>query len=213
MAAALDLEGTQAVAFDAVGTLIVPDPSPAAVYSAIAREHGIELNPDLVRGRFRSAFRREEEIDRAAGWRTNAEREVNRWQSIVAATLPEVADQTGCFRSLWDHFADPKSWRVLPESRVLIAAVAARGLPIAVASNFDSRLRAVLAGQPELPCDLRLAISSEVGWRKPARPFFTAVADLLERPPARILMIGDDLANDIEAARAAGMRAMQVSPH
>lgn len=208
MAAGINLCSVRTVVFDAVGTLIAPDPPPAEVYAAVAREQGSAIPVETVRERFHAAFRREEDRDRAAGWRTDATREEARWRAIVAATLFEVADQDRCFVTLWDYFADPRSWRVLPELLPTIEACSARRLPIGVASNFDGRLRAVLAGQPGLPRDLRLIISSEVGWRKPAKPFFDAVAGIMECPPDQILMVGDDAENDIAGARASGLQAM-----
>lgn len=211
MAAGLDLHSIRAVVFDAVGTLIAPEPPPAQVYASVARNHGVQIAIETVRERFWAAFEHEEKADQAAGWRTDAEREVDRWRKIVTLTLPEVADRASCFQALWDHFADPGSWRVLPVARQWIEAVATHGLPIGVASNFDGRLRNVLAGRPELPRDLRLMISSEVGWRKPAPQFFTAVADAMACPPKQILLIGDDRANDIEPARAAGMQTLLVN--
>lgn len=53
-----DLSGVRAVVFDAVGTLIRPEPSVAAVYSEIGRRHGAELNPAEVRARVPDAFAR-----------------------------------------------------------------------------------------------------------------------------------------------------------
>lgn len=92
-----------------------------------------------------------------------------------------------------------------------IGLAAARRLTIGVASNFDDRLRSVLAGLPELPFDRRLIISADVGWRKPAPRFFAAVAAAMACPPEQILMIGDDAENDVSAARAAGLQAILVT--
>ena len=64
------LAGIRAVAFDAVGTLITPDPPVPVAYEAIGREFGSRHSADALRPRFRAAFLAEEERDRAAGWRT-----------------------------------------------------------------------------------------------------------------------------------------------
>src|SRR5438132_815361 len=73
---------TRAVFFDAVGTLIHPDPPAPAVYAEAARRFGSRLDLPAVTTRFRAAFRRQEEIDHAGGLRTDEAREVARWRAI-----------------------------------------------------------------------------------------------------------------------------------
>jgi putative hydrolase of the HAD superfamily len=81
-----------------------------------------------------------------------------------------------------------------------------------MASNFDTRLRSVVAGLPELAAVGRLVISSEVGWKKPAPAFFQALTAAFELPAAEVLLVGDDLDNDFEGARAAGLPALLLDP-
>lgn len=45
---------------------------------------------------------------------------------------------------------------------------------------------------------------------KPARPFFETALHLLGLPPAQVIMIGDDIRSDIEAAQQTGMRGVLV---
>ena len=82
------------------------------------------------------------------------------------------------------------------------------GLTLGLASNFDRRLRRVLAGHPELAAAGHLAISSEIGWRKPGLEFFTALCTGIELPPEKVLLVGDDVINDYEGARNAGLEAI-----
>ena len=56
----------------------------------------------------------------------------------------------------------------------------------------------------------RLVISAEIGWRKPSPHFFAAVARAVTCDVSSILFVGDDRANDYDAAIAAGMRAMLI---
>src|SRR6478672_11676425 len=124
------LSGVRAVAFDAVGTLITPDPPAAAVYHAVGRRHGSRLSSDEIATRFRAAFRTEDDRDRAAGWRTDPAREVDRWRRIVAAVVDDVSDADACFRELWDHFATPAAWRVLTGVGPVLAALSRRGFAL-----------------------------------------------------------------------------------
>lgn len=202
----------RAVFFDAVGTLIHPDPPAALVYAEVGRRFGSRVAPDAVPRRFAAAFAREEEADRAAGWRTDEARERRRWQAIVAAVLDDVKDAEGCFAELYEHFAQPEAWRVEPGAAGALAAVASGGFAVGMASNYDRRLRRVLAGLSELGALREVVVSSEVGWRKPAAEFFLAGAGRLGLAPGQVLFIGDDRANDYDGARAAGCAALLFDP-
>jgi putative hydrolase of the HAD superfamily len=164
--------GTRAVFFDAVGTLIHPEPPAPAVYAEAARRFGSRLDLPSIAARFHTAFCRQEELDHAGGLRTDEAREVARWRAIVAEVLDDVTDPEGCFAFLYAHFARPTAWRCDPEAAAVVAALASRGYRLGIASNFDARLRQVAAGLPGLAPIEFLVISSEVGWRKPAPEFF-----------------------------------------
>ena len=201
-----------AIFFDAVGTLIHPDPPAPAVYAAVGRRCGSRLDAATITARLRTAFRRQEETDRLAAWRTDEAREIARWRAVVAETLADVSDKEECFHALYAHFARPGAWRVEPEAGPTLRALARQGCTIGLASNFDSRLRAVAAGLPELRPVGRIVVSSEVGWRKPSAHFFHAVGRAAESELNRIVFVGDDPANDYDGARAAGMEAVLYDP-
>jgi putative hydrolase of the HAD superfamily len=200
----------RALYFDAVGTLIHPEPAAAAVYAEVGRRHGSRLSGAEIRPRFAAAFRREEDVDRAAGWRTSEVRERQRWQRIVAAVLEDVRDPEACFHELYDHFARPEAWRCEPAAATVLPELRRRGLVVGLASNYDRRLRTVVAGLAPLSEIENLIISSEIGWRKPARPFFDAVCKQAGVSVREVMHIGDDFANDYAGAAAAGMQTVLV---
>ena len=202
----------RAVVFDAVGTLIHPIPDVAQVYAEVGQQHGSRHTIEALRGRFRSAFQRQEAIDRADDWRTDEGRELRRWRDIVAEALDDVADPQACFDALYQHFAQPASWKPDVDAATLLAELQRRGLRLAMASNFDCRLHAVHEGLPELRLLDALIVSSEIGVRKPGRAFFEAIAARLELPTSQILYVGDDPANDYQGATAAGMPALLKGP-
>ena len=202
-----------AFVFDAVGTLIFPNPSAAEVYAAVGRRFGSQRSVLEIGTRFREAFAREEALDGAGGLRTSEARELERWQRIVAAVLDDVCDPSACFRALHDHFGRPEAWRCAADAGRVLKTLRERHFRLGLASNYDYRLRAVAVGLPELePVRDHLAISSEIGWRKPAGEFFTAVAQMLACPREQILFIGDDRRNDFDGARAAGLQARLFDP-
>jgi putative hydrolase of the HAD superfamily len=201
---------TRAAVFDAVGTLIHPDPPAAAVYAAAGHRFGSKLGEREIAARFAAAFGRQEAIDRARGLRTDEAREETRWRAIVAEVLDDVTDPEACFRHLYEHFARPSAWRAEPDAGATLARLARRGYRLGIASNFDHRLRRVLAGGEFR--DLPLVISAEVGWRKPSAAFFAAVSRTLGVEPRQLLYVGDDPENDYERARAAGCGAILFDP-
>jgi putative hydrolase of the HAD superfamily len=204
-------DGTRAVFFDAVGTVLHPYPGAPVVYAAAAARYGLPADPGAILDRFREAFRLEEAADEQAGWLTSEGRELARWRTIVRATVPGAPDE--CFDELFHHFARPGAWRVSDDAPALFAHLADRGLTLGLASNYDSRLESVLAGRPELaPLAGLVVISSRVGVRKPGAGFFERLTELAGCRPDEVVLVGDDYENDFLGATAAGMRAVLLDP-
>jgi putative hydrolase of the HAD superfamily len=190
-----------AVTFDVGGTLVEPWPSVGHVYAEVAARFGItEIAPDALNRQFAAAWkgRRDFDYSRAA------------WQEVVNQTFarlwPEPPGQR-CFDAIYEHFATAAAWRLFDDVLPALAALKARGLKLAVVSNWDERLRPLLR-------DLRLdvhfdafAISHETGCTKPAPEIFQRAVAQLDVPPACILHIGDSATEDVAGARAAGISA------
>jgi putative hydrolase of the HAD superfamily len=199
----------RAVAFDAVGTLLHPQPSAAEIYAEVGARFGSRLPVREIQARFRAAFSRQEALDGAAGMRTDETRERCRWQHIVAEVLDDVADPAACFAALYEHFRRPEAWRLDPEAEMVLAELRRRGRRLALASNYDERLRSLSMLFPEVD---EVVISAEVGWRKPAPEFFGVLCDRLQLPAHAVAFVGDDRVNDFEGARRAGLHAVLFDP-
>lgn len=203
--------GIRAVYFDAVGTLIFPNPTASAVYAQVAGRHGHSIDPAAISPLLWQQFRIEDDLDRQSGWVTSEERERHRWRSIVSAALPGSSDEL--FEELFQHFAQPTAWTVPDDVARTLTALAAAGLPVGMASNYDRRLETVVQGSAALAAVRgRLVISSVVGVRKPGAGFFDAVVASAGCEPSEILFVGDDLENDYEGATAAGLHAVLLDP-
>ncbi|HLW66522.1 MAG TPA: HAD-IA family hydrolase [Gemmataceae bacterium] len=201
----------RAVFFDAVDTLLHICPPAADVYAEAGAKLGYSLGVDIIRARFREAFRQQDAEDARHGWSTSEERECRRWQEIVYFVFQD--DNANLFQHLWQHFAQPSAWQVFPEAGEVIAALSKRMPTLGLASNFDRRLHAVAAAFPEL-ANLRIRlISSEIGWRKPSPNFFAEMARQAGCEPAQILYVGDDPANDYDGATAAGLQSLLLKPN
>ncbi len=206
--------GVRLVAFDVVGTLLVPTPSVAEAYRRVAARHGIERSCELLRKRFREAWREQERIDAESSpaFATSRERERERWRRIVVEVFEHAPEAERIFKELWDHFGSPAAWSASPHGGRLLAAADAAGLEIVLASNFDERLLEIAPAIPLLARAERVFASSEIGWRKPSPAFFRFIERATGRQPGEILMVGDDAQLDAAAARRAGWQAMLLQP-
>ena len=202
----------RAIYFDAVGTLIHPQPSAAEVYLEVGRRYGSPVSRATCLRRFQKAFRKQELIDNERGWTTSENRERQRWRNIVADVLGDVRDPEACFAELYQHFAKPQAWACAPGTEELLEDLKRQGYLLGLASNYDHRLHTVVAGLAPLRAIQHIVISSEVGWRKPASAFFAALCRQAKLPAAEILYVGDDRVNDYDGARAAGLQAVLVDP-
>ena len=199
-----------AVVFDAVGTLIYPEPGVAEVYTVAGRRFGSKLTgPEVVR-RFRDVFAEVESRDRAGDLTTSEAVETSRWQQIVWRVLDDVSDHAGCFVELWRHFARASSWRVFPEVPRVLESLASRRVRLAIASNFDQRLYDIARQIGPLQACHPVLVSSQVGYRKPHPQFFEAIRTALGVASNTVLYVGDDPDNDIAAARLAGFQTLLI---
>jgi len=207
----LDLTEIRWIAFDAVGTLIHPEPPVPSIYHAVGARHGSLLGEDEIGRRFKQAF---DESHRPSpgdeGLQTSEDVERDRWRSIVGRVMPDVGDADACFDELFNHFARPGSWMCFPEVGGILQSLKAAGYRLALASNFDDRLTGIVHGLLELsPLDA-VVISSLVGFRKPSPLFYHALIETAGCRAGELLMVGDDLRNDVEGARAAGLQAIHL---
>jgi HAD superfamily hydrolase (TIGR01509 family) len=97
-----------------------------------------------------------------------------------------------------------------------LEALAARGLRLAVVSNTmrtpGRTLRRILEGHGLLAPFQHLTFSDEVGVRKPAAEIFRLTLQALDIPAAEAVHVGDDAVLDVQGAREAGLRTVQVVP-
>lgn len=202
------LHNVDAVVFDAVGTVMFPTPSVADAYRRAVTLHcGVQLSAETVTRVVREGLQqRSREID----LRTNEAAEHEFWAGLIRQLCPGGDGFAACFDDLFSHFAQPANWQCFPEVATVLPTLQRAGLTTAIASNFDRRLHTVCDGLPGLANVEARIISSEIGWRKPAREFFSVVTAQLGLPPERILFVGDDPSNDVNGALAAGMQAAWI---
>jgi putative hydrolase of the HAD superfamily len=196
------------VLFDAVGTLIYAEPPVHHVYAAAARDFGLAVDETAVKRRFASAFTTCGIGKRGGRENTSEAHERRRWREIIAEVFPDCQQIDELFSRLWDHFAQPASWQLFDDVPGCWRRLRDRGLSIGIASNFDERLAGILPGLPPLGGCNQIFVSSQVGWRKPARQFFRVIEQATSLEPTELLLVGDDWTSDYMGASAAGWQAV-----
>lgn len=195
------LTNIRAITFDVGSTLIQCWPSVGHIYADIAARHGcVGLSPRLLNRRF------------AAAWQARGDFRHTRdeWAALVDATFDGLTPEPPgklFFPELYDAFSRAAAWRVFPEVRPVLEALAAGGLKLGVISNWDDRLRPLLARLKLDPYFVSIVVSCEVNAPKPAPLIFERAARELSLPPREILHVGDDRVMDVQGARAAGFNA------
>jgi putative hydrolase of the HAD superfamily len=202
------MTAVRAVTWDAAGTLIRVAGSVGAHYAARAAAHGLSADAAALDAAFPAAFRAAVDAWAVPYGRDEADARAF-WARVVAATFAPAVVPKAMQRDLYDHFARPAAWEVLPGARAALAAVQARGLPQAVVSNFDGRLGPLLAGLGLGPF-AAVVTSAQVGAAKPDPAPLRAAAAALAVAPAAILHVGDSAREDGGASAAAGARWLQV---
>lgn len=103
-----------------------------------------------------------------------------------------------------------ESLRVYADVEPCLARLRARSVPMGILSNWSWDLPETLDGLGWGGVFDPVVVSSRVGWRKPHRRIFEHAAALVGLPPSDLLLVGDRLDADVEAALAAGWQAILV---
>ena len=189
----------KAVTFDVGGPLITPLQSVGHVYAEVAAKHGVKIAPAILNHQFARAWKRRIEFNHSRG----------EWAGIVDDTfqgLTSVVPSQVFFDEVFDRFAEPEVWRIYPDVIPVLDELAARGVILAVISNWDERLRPLLTKLGLAPYFENMIISCEVGFSKPSPVPFELASRKLGVPPGEILHVGDSMDHDGIGAERAGFQ-------
>ena len=198
------------VFFDAGATLLHPDPPVEEIYAREFSSGAAKFSSaDLSRGLERAwaEIQAENRGDRYGGVR--GEREF--WRGFlnrVRRHLDGGVVSPEAFSRLAAHFRDPGSWAVFEDVRGTLAELESRGVLLAVVSNWDSHLPALLEALGLARSFQAVTVSAIEGTGKPEPEIFRRTCARLRLSPAEVLHVGDSLAEDYEGARAAGLSAL-----
>ena len=206
------------VVLDAAGTLLAVAGSVGEAYAEEARELGADLDPPAIERAFGRSMRAAPPL--AFGHLPPRDRETAArgwWRAVARAAIDEAGHAPpdfafdAFFDRAWDRFARPEAWCLYDDVRPALRALRVRGVPLAVFSNWDARLRPILAALGLGGYFSRVIVSLDLPAAKPSQAAFAAVARKLaesagERPPP--MMVGDRLDHDVLPALAAEWEAV-----
>ena len=207
------------VFFDAAGTLIHVRGGVGEQYADVAREFGVDADPRALDREFPGAFRAAPPMafpGSPPAAIPALERAV--WREIVHAVFRNAGLLPGFrpgsfddyFDAVFRHFEDASVWALYPDVLPTLEALRERGCPIGIISNFDSRLFPVLDGLGVAEWFESVTLSSQVGATQPHGEIFAHALRRHGVPAAAAVHVGDAPVEDVEGARAAGLRAVLV---
>ena len=193
----------RAITFDVGGTLIEPWPSVGHVYAQVAARFGVNgIAHEWLTQRFMEAWKARADFDYSQ----------EGWFAIVRETFGAHASKLPpeFFPAVFDRFAEADCWRIYDDVLPTLNALAEHRVKLGIISNWDSRLRPLLARLNLARHFTAIIVSCEVGASKPDPRLFEQAARSLGVMPTELLHVGDSHAVDVLGAERAGAMGRQV---
>ena len=194
----------KAVLLDALGTLVELQP-PGPRLQRLLRESGFEVSEEQARAGFMAeiAFYLEHHLEGSDCERLERLRDRCAEEMRRALQLPDL-DHATARRAMLGALEFRPYVDVLPT----LAELRERGLTVVIASNWDCSLSDWLGPPGIVELVDGVVTSAEVGAAKPNTRVFERALGIAGVEPGEALHVGDKIDNDVEGARAAGVRAI-----
>jgi putative hydrolase of the HAD superfamily len=196
----------RAVLLDSLGTLLRLEPPAPRLRAELARR-GFEVDAELAERAFAAEIAYYVEHHSEGRDRSSLAELRNR----CAAVLHDVLAVPGLpIATAREAMLDSIRFEPYDDAAPALRELRRRGLRLVVASNWDCSLRAVLERAGLAVLVDGVAGSAEVGARKPDRALFEAALRLARCAAGEAVHVGDSPVNDVDGARAAGIRPVLV---
>ncbi|HET9130097.1 MAG TPA: HAD-IA family hydrolase [Terriglobia bacterium] len=196
------------VLFDAAETLFTTRGTVGEIYGVVAQRYGSTSTPEEIQSAFIRQFRHSGPL--------TTEKEKDWWKDVVHRVFEDVGMVSNFdrfFDDVYEQFRDSRGWRLFPETLDVLEELRRLQCRLGVISNFDSRVYSVLESLKILSYFDSITISSETGFAKPHPEIFKAAIRAAGVPVSRILFVGDNLADDVQAGAAAGLHTILIDRH
>jgi putative hydrolase of the HAD superfamily len=209
---------TKVIFLDAAGTLFDVRGSVGEVYGQLAQSFGITVKNEELNAAFFQSFASASPMAFPGIEAAKIPQLEFEWWLAVAAKAFQIAgvfnqfsDFPKFFAELYAHFATAEPWFVYPDVLPALNKWQQQGIELAVVSNFDSRIYAVLKALNLAEYFTSVTISTEVGAAKPDSQIFTAALQKHNGIAEDVLHIGDSFKADYCGAKAAGLKAIWLN--
>jgi putative hydrolase of the HAD superfamily len=206
----------QAITFDVGHTLIFPEPSLGELYAECSRTNGLEITATEAEVRFLAAWRRVQSSHAGLVYGTTHEDALAFWLRVIEEIFPEThatdRQRRAVCNELYTTFSRAHAWRIDPAWPHLLDACRGAGYRIGLVSNWDIRLRGLLAELELIEAVDAIVISAEAGHEKPAPEIFHCALRELQVAAAFTAHVGDTWRDDVEGAAAVGSHPVWLNP-
>jgi len=197
----------RAVLLDALGTLVHLEPPPPRLRAAIEARTGVDIGEEAAQRGFAAEIGYYLANHMRGGDREGLERLRDDCAEAMRAAIGREELDRGAVRAA---MIEALEFALFPDVVPALEALRERSLRLVVVSNWDCSLsewldRAGVGGLVD-----GTVSSAVVGAAKPAVDVFRAGLELAGCSAAEAIHVGDSLENDVEGARAAGLRAILV---
>lgn len=194
------------VFLDALGTLVELSP-PAPRLVALLSDKGFNVGEEQAAGAFAAEISYYLEHHLEGADRASLDRLRDRCAHVLRAELglPGL-DQPAAREAMLGALR----FEAFPEALDVLALLRRRGRRLLIVSNWDCSLPSWLAHTGLLELVEGVVTSAEAGSAKPDPAIFQYALELAGAPADQTVHVGDSIGNDIEGARAAGIRGVLV---
>jgi putative hydrolase of the HAD superfamily len=129
-------------------------------------------------------------------------------ERIVVGMGADPAAARSCAEAMTLAWEDAENFLLYDDAVPTLATLRRAGLKLGLLTNASRDLEAFIVHHG-LDVDAGV-VSRDHGFTKPSRSIFAAILELLDVEAHEAVMVGDSLRDDVEGARALGMRAVLV---
>lgn len=200
------MTAVRAVLLDALGTLVELQP-PAPRLRRLLAQAGFEVSEERAAAGFAAeiAYYLDHHLEGADPERLERLRDRCAEEMRRALDLPGL-DHAGARRAMLGAL----EFRPYPDVLPALRELRERGPALVIASNWDCSLPEWLGPTGIMELVDGVVTSAEVGAAKPDPRVFERALAIAGAAPGEAVHVGDKVDNDVEGARAAGVRAILV---
>jgi len=206
----------RAICFDIGYTLLKHSPNLSEVAARVLADAGFAISPEVLERAQRPARGRALEAIRSGrDYETSMELATAFWSDYMLTMLQGLADvpaeaHARVAAQVCETAWSPPSWQIYPDALPALDTLRARGIRLAIISNFVDTLPAVCEAHALTPYFEVIVGSVQVGLQKPDARIFELTLRRLGVTAEEAWHVGDNYWADVLGARAAGLTPVLI---